>query len=213
MQAGAKRCPNGAPTDAYNLPFFLLGDASNVDECRQSGITLTDCQTNFTSYRGSTNTYDVEYISNPTMGGAGPIAGCAKSTIGCSAAVNFLIAQASAAGAIEACRPAASTCAGSYPTELRDATGDKLEGCSPTIADCPSTGWWTFGLYARTPPPAPPATNAPVAKLMSCRSVVAGSGLSTCSGAAFAGYPVELLNAAGVLAGCSAADAQVWSMT
>jgi hypothetical protein len=45
---------------------------------------------------------------------------------------------------------------------------------------------------------------------MSCRSVAAGS-ITACSGAAFTGYPVELLNAAGALAGCSAVDAQVGS--
>jgi hypothetical protein len=210
MQSGAKRCPTAATNDAYSLPFFLLGDNSNVDECRQSGLAPIDCQTNFTSYRGSTNTYDVEYVSNTTMGGlGGSIAGCAKSTIGCSAAIGFPIAQASAAGAIEACRPAASTCGGNYSFELRDANGTTLEGCSPTLTDCPSTGWWTFGLYARIPLPMPPATNAPVAKLMSCQSVVAASNVTACSGLAFTGYPVELFNAAGTLAGCSAVDAQV----
>jgi hypothetical protein len=204
MQAGAKRCPvSAAPTnDAYNHPFFLLGDGQNVDECRQAGFVITDCAANFTSYRGSSNTYDVEYISNTTMGGTGGIAGCAKSSVACSAAVGFPVAQVSAAGAIEACRPANTNCTGSYPLQLQDATGATTQGCAPTLSDCPSTGWWTFGLYART------STTAAAAKLMSCRSVTAGS-LTNCSSAAFTGYPVELLNAAGALAGCSAVDAQV----
>jgi hypothetical protein len=203
MQVGAKQCPTSAANNAYNHPFFLIGDGLNVDECRQAGIVITDCAANFTNYRGSTNTYDVEYIRNSTMGSAGAIAGCAKSSIACSAAVGFPVAQVSAAGAIEACRPTGSTCGGSYPLQLQDAAGATLEGCTPTLIDCPGTGWWTFGLYART------ANNTPAAKLMSCRSVSASSNVANCNGAAFTGYPVELLNAAGALAGCSAVNAQV----
>jgi hypothetical protein len=204
MQSGAKRCPNTAAGNAYNYPFFLLGDGSNVDECRQASSPIVNCSAWFSNYRGSTNTYNVAYIADSTMGATEtvPAAGCAKSSIVCSPATGFQVAQLSAAGAIEACRPTGSTCGGSYPLRLHNADGTTLEGCAPALTDCPSTGWWTFGLYARTD------AGTPAAKLMSCRSIALGS-LPNCSSTAFPGHTVNLLNATGALAGCSAVNAQV----
>ncbi|KAF6252817.1 hypothetical protein COO60DRAFT_496602 [Scenedesmus sp. NREL 46B-D3] len=71
MQAGAKSCPTTAANDAYNYPFFLLGDGLNVDECRGAGSVVTDCRATFTNHRNSSSTYGVEYATNTTMGAQG----------------------------------------------------------------------------------------------------------------------------------------------
>jgi hypothetical protein len=197
MQAGAGRCPTTAAGAAYNHPFFLLRDALAVDECRQAGSAIIDCQSTFENYRNTPNSYTAQVIANSKMGGTGAIVGCAKATASCSAATGYGTAQVSATGAVEACRPTNSACSGSYPLQLQDATGALVEGCVPNVTDCP--GRWPFALYSRT------AAGTPAAMLNGCQSATAGN-LTSCTSP---GYPVELLDAAGVLAGCSAVNAQV----